>query len=124
MSKKISIADRLKSFGYAINGIRYSIRTQHNILIHIILAIIAITLGFLLKINSFEWIAIIIVIGLVISAEIFNTSIEELVNLVSPHKNEKAGIIKDLAAGAVLILAITAFITGLIIFLPKIIILL
>ena len=124
MSKKFSITDRLKSFGYAINGLRYSIRTQHNILIHIILAIIAITLGFLLKINSFEWIAIIIVIGLVISAEIFNTSIEELVNLVSPHKNEKAGIIKDLAAGAVLILAITAFITGLIIFLPKIIILL
>ncbi len=124
MSKKFSIADRLKSFGYAINGIRYSIRTQHNILIHIILAIIAITLGFLLKINSSEWIAIIIVIGLVISAEIFNTSIEELVNLVSPQKNKKAGIIKDLAAGAVLILAITAFITGLIIFLPKIIILL
>ncbi len=124
MSKKFSIADRLKSFGYAINGIRYSIRTQHNILIHIILAITAIALGFLLKISSSEWIAIIIVIGLVISAEIFNTSIEELVNLVSPHKNEKAGIIKDLAAGAVLILAITAFITGLIIFLPKIIILL
>ena len=66
-------------------------------------------------------VAIIIVIGLVISAEIFNTSIEELVNLVSPQKNEKAGIIKDLAAAAVLILAITALITGLIIFLPKII---
>jgi len=124
MSKKFSITDRLKSFGYAINGLRYSIRTQHNILIHIILAIIAITLGFLLNISNFEWIAIIIIIGLVISAEIFNTSIEELVNLVSPHKNEKAEIIKDLAAGAVLILAITAFITGLIIFLPKIIILL
>ena len=124
MSKKFSITDRLKSFSYAINGLRYSILTQHNILIHIILAIIAIILGFLLKISSFEWVAIIIVIGLVISAEIFNTSIEELVNLVSPQKNEKAGIIKDLAAGAVLILAITAFITGLIIFLPKIIILL
>ena len=121
MSKKFSITNRLKSFGYAISGLAYAISSQHNILIHVILAIIAILLGFLLKISSFEWVAIIIVIGLVISAEIFNTSIEELVNLVSPNKNEKAGIIKDLAAGAVLILAITALLTGLIIFIPKII---
>ena len=121
MLKTFSIADRLKSFFYAFKGIKYAILTQHNFQIHIVLAIIAVLLGFLLKINSFEWISIIIVIAMVLAAEIINTSIEELVNIVSPDRNKKAGIIKDLAAGAVLLLAIAAFITGVIVFLPKII---
>ncbi len=121
MSKKFSIKDRLKSFEYAIAGVKHTLFTQHNILIHITLAITAIVLGFLLKISNIEWVAIIIVIGLVMSAEIFNTAIEELVDFISPQKNKKAGIIKDLAAGAVLVLSIAALITGTIIFLPKII---
>ena len=112
MSKPFSIAERLKSFVYAFKGIKYSVLTQHNFQIHIALAIIAVLLGFLLKITVLEWVSIIIVIGMVLAAEIFNTSIEELVNLVSPERNKKAGITKDLAAGAVLILSITAFITG------------
>jgi diacylglycerol kinase (ATP) len=121
MSKTFSIKDRLKSFGYAAAGLKYMLLTQHNFLIHITLTLIAILLGFLLKITNLEWVAIIIVIGLVMSAEIFNTAIEEIVNIISPHKNEKAGIIKDIAAGAVLVLSIVALTTGIIIFLPKII---
>jgi len=121
MSKKFSATARIKSFKYALNGIKYAVLTQHNFYIHIIIALIAILLGFLLQINNLEWVAIIIVIGLVISAEIFNTAIEELVNLVSPQKNKKAGIVKDLSAGAVLILAVVALLTGIIIFLPKLI---
>lgn len=120
MPKRFSIKDRLKSFVYAFNGIKHTLLTQHNFLIHIALTIVAILLGFLLKISNLEWTAIIIVIGMVMAAEIFNSSIEELVNLISPGKTEKARIIKDLAAGAVLILSIAAFITGTIIFLPKI----
>jgi diacylglycerol kinase (ATP) len=123
MPKGFSMLARLKSFGYAFNGIKYALTTQHNFYIHVTLTIVAIILGFILKISNTEWIAIVIVIGLVISAEIFNTAIEELVNLVSPKKNKKAGIIKDLAAGAVLVLAMAALITGTIIFLPKLIIL-
>ena len=121
MSKIFSIADRLKSFVYAFKGIKYALSTQHNFQIHIVLALIAVLLGFLLKITVAEWISIIIVIGMVLAAEIFNTSIEELVNLASPEINKKAGVIKDLAAAAVLILSIAALITGIIIFLPKII---
>ncbi|MFK5857392.1 MAG: diacylglycerol kinase family protein [Bacteroidota bacterium] len=121
MSHKFSITHRLKSFIYAFYGLRHTLLTQHNFIIHIVLAIAAIVLGFYLNINSMEWVAIIIVIGLVLSAEVFNTAIEELVNLVSPQKNKKAGIIKDVAAGAVLIIAMAALITGIIIFIPKII---
>jgi len=124
MSKKFSITERVRSFGYAINGIKYTLLTQHNFFIHITLTAIAIILGFLLDISKNEWVAIIIVIGLVLSAEVLNTAIEEIVNLISPQKNKKAGIIKDLAAGAVLLLAIASLLTGLIIFLPKIIALL
>ena len=120
MQKKFSISNRLKSFAYAWKGISYSILTQHNFLIHIGFTITAILLGFLLRISDFEWIAIIIIIGIVMSLEILNTAIEELVNLVSPERNKTAGIVKDLAAGAVLISAIAAFIVGVIIFLPKI----
>ena len=121
MSKIFSVADRLKSFVYAFKGIKYVLSTQHNFQIHIVLAIIAVLLGFLLKITEAEWISIIIVIGMVLAAEIFNTSIEELVNLASPEINKKAGVIKDMAAAAVLILSLAALITGIIIFLPKII---
>jgi len=115
-----SISDRFKSFVYAWKGIRFSVLTQHNFLIHIIFTVVAILLCFLLKINYLEWIAIIIVIGMVMSFEILNTAIEELVNLVSPERNKTAGIVKDLAAGSVLVSAIAAFIVGAIIFLPKI----
>ena len=121
MPKKFSITDRLKSFIYAFKGIKYTLFTQQNFLIHVILSVLAILSGYFLKISTLEWISIIIVIGMVLSAEIINTSIEELVNLMSPEKNKTAGVIKDLAAGAVLILAITAFVIGTIIFLPKII---
>ena len=120
MQKIFSIKKRIYSFAFAINGIRYAILSQHNIIIHIILTIVAVIFGFLLKINNLEWISIVIVIGMVMTAELFNTSIEEIVNYISPERNNMAGRIKDLAAGAVLISAIAAFIVGTIIFLPKI----
>ncbi len=120
MSKKFNFIDRIKGFKYAFNGIKFTLFTQHNFLIHLFCAVAAIAMGYYFNINKNEWLAIIIVIGLVLAAEVFNTAIEEIVNMISPQRNKKAGIIKDLAAGAVLILAITALIIGLIIFIPKI----
>ncbi len=119
--KPFSVADRLKSFIYAFNGIKYSLSTQHNFIIHLSLLLIAIILGFVLNISTNEWIAITIVSGMVLSFEVLNTTIEKFVDFIEPNKNKDAGLIKDLAAGAVLITAIAALITGLIIFLPKII---
>jgi diacylglycerol kinase (ATP) len=120
MAKPFSIADRLKSFVHAYNGIKYVLLTQHNFIIHLCLLLIAIILGFYLKINTSEWIAIIIVAGLVLFAEIINTAIEKLVDFIEPNNNKVAGLIKDIAAGAVLVLAMAALITGTLIFLPKI----
>jgi len=119
--KPFTIKNRLKSFVYAFKGIKQVVVSQHNMWIHIVFALLAIALGFMFEINATEWIAIVLSIGLVLTAEIFNTAIESLVDLISPNFNEKAGKIKDIAAAAVLITAITAVIIGMIIFSPHII---
>ena len=75
--------------------------------------------GFLLNLSAEEWIVIAFAIGLVLAAEAINSSIEALADLVSPEYNEAIKRTKDLAAGAVLILAITAAIVGFIVFIPK-----
>lgn len=111
---------RLLSFKYAFNGLALLFRGEPNAWIHLVAAAGVITAGILLKINALEWALVIFAIGLVFSTELFNSAIEEIVNKVSPERNETAGKIKDLAAGAVLMAAITSAIIGLIIFIPKI----
>jgi len=110
---------RLKSFQYAWRGVKLLFR-EPNAKIHLAAAILAITLGFLLKINLIEWAIIIIVIGLVLMAELFNTTIEKLSDRVTTEQDDKIEKIKDMSAGAVLIIAITAAIVGCVIFIPKI----
>lgn len=117
----LSARKRLKSFVYAFNGIRVAICSQHNLWIHIIATFIVILFGILLSLNILEWCLVIFAIGFVIASEIFNTAIEFLVDHISPEYDKKAGLIKDIAAGGVLISAFTAAIIGLVIFLPKII---
>ena len=94
-------------------------RQEHNLWIHTLAAATAIALGFILNISPFEWMALSIVIAGVFASELFNSAIESLVDLCSPEFNKKAGRIKDMAAGAVLIAALGALATGLIIFIPK-----
>ena len=119
MSEKFSIKKRIDSFSYAIKGLKLFFKTQHNSWIHIVATILAVTLGFYLKLNSTEWLAIIFVSGLVFVTEIINTAIEYLTDHVSPQYHEQAGKVKDLAAAAVLFASIIAVITALIVFLPK-----
>lgn len=113
---------RMQSFRYAFHGIKLLVLHEHNAWIHCFAAICVIIAGLLFGLSRLEWIAIAIVIGMVIAAEAVNSSIEALADLVSPEYNEAIKRTKDLAAGAVLILAITAAVIGLLIFLPKIIV--
>ena len=83
--------------------------------------IIVIALGIFMKLNKIEWCIITIAIVMVISAELFNTAIETVVDMVSPQKNPQAKLVKDIAAAAVLVLAIGAAVIGIIIFGPKIV---
>ncbi len=109
-----------RSFGYALKGITTVFKEEFNARVHFLAALVAVTLGVVLKVTWFEWIILILVIGGVFAMELINTSIEGLADLYSREHNPKIKKIKDLAAGAVLVAAITALLIGLVIFLPKI----
>lgn len=111
---------RIKSFQFAFNGIKLLITKEHNAWIHCFAAVCVLIAGALLGLSRMEWVAVVVVIGAVLAAEAVNSSIEALADLVSPEYNEAIKRTKDLAAGAVLIMAIAAAIVGLIIFIPKI----
>lgn len=110
----------LNSFKYAFEGIYLGLKTEQNMKIHVIIMILVIIFGIILNISKIEWIICIILFGLVISLELINTSIENVVDLITQEKNQKAKIAKDVSAGAVLIAAIVSSIIGIIIFVPKI----
>ncbi|MFT5168246.1 MAG: diacylglycerol kinase (ATP) [Saprospiraceae bacterium] len=111
---------RIESFRFAFAGIAHFVKSEPNVIIHLIAAAIAVGMGFFFAITTIEWCLVIFAIGLVLSAEAFNTSIEYLTDLVSPDYHELAGKTKDVAAAAVLLTAIAAATVGLLIFLPKI----
>lgn len=124
MKKVLSIKRLKKSFGYAFKGIDDVISNEPNMKIHVSVAILVVIMAFLLKISMIEWIILVLLIGLVLAAETINTTIENLVDMYTKEYNEKAKVVKDTAAGTVLILAITAAIIGLMILVPKIILVL
>ena len=120
-SNRFKISDRLKSFGFAWKGILCAIREQHHVRIHLAAALLAILLGWITKISPGEWLAVIVMTGMVLTTELLNSAIEGLVDLLSPELRPLAGKVKDLAAGAVLVASIAAAATGLIIFIPGLI---
>lgn len=116
-----SIANFIKSFGYAFKGLRLMFVKQRNFYVHIVAMLIALTAAFYFPLLSSERAIIILVIAIVLAAEIFNTSIEKLTDIVQPEYDEKAGQVKDIAAAAVLVLAIAAVVIAGVIFWPYII---
>jgi diacylglycerol kinase len=116
-----SMKARLRSFTYAFQGWKVLLGNEHNARIHLVAALMAVLAGFFLDISSGEWVIIVLCIGLVLAAESFNSAIEYLCNFVSPQYHELIKKIKDLSALAVLFIALAALISGIIIFLPKII---
>ena len=115
-----SFKKQMKSFTFAWKGILTCAGHEQNIKFHLLAAIAVIVAGFFFHITHIEWMVVMLCIGSVIAAELFNSAIERLVDLVSPERNKIAGEVKDIAAGAVLVTAIAAAIVGLIVFLPYI----
>lgn len=122
--KRFSIVSRIKSTTDAWRGIGIFLRTTHNAWVHIFFSILAVYMGFALRISSLEWVAIVFTIGFVILAETINTAIEIDIDLTSPDFHPYARDTKDVAAGAVLITVAMAGLIGLIIFGPKVLMLL
>lgn len=107
-----------RSFACAGNGFLYALCTQRSMKIHIVAAVAAILLGFVLQIGRLEWIAILLCVAAVFSAECFNTALESLVNLVSPEYHELARHAKDCAAAAVLVFACVSVVVAFVVYLP------
>jgi diacylglycerol kinase len=106
----------LKSFYYALSGIRGSFRGQRNLKVQSAMALLTVGAGFYFSITATEWCIILLIIGLVLGLEMMNTAIEGLVDLVTLEHKPLAGRIKDIAAGAVLLASILAVIIGVIVF--------
>ena len=111
----------IKSFSYAFSGIKFCFKSQLNFRIHSGLTIIVLIFSIVFDISAFEWIAVCFCIAFVITMEMLNTAIEKLCDVVHIEIHPGIKKVKDIAAGAVLIAAFFSLITGIVIFLPKII---
>lgn len=117
---KLENEKKRNTFIYALKGWKRAIKTERNLRFDCIMAILVIIMGIVFKISLTEWMICLILIGIVISAELMNTAIETVVDMYTREKNEMAARAKDIAAGAVLIIAVISAIIGCIIFIPKI----
>ena len=109
---------RLFSFKYAFSGLRHVIVSQRNAWIHTGITAAVVLLAVFLKLSFQNWATLLLAIGLVWTAEIFNTALETLVDLASPQQHPLAKITKDVSAAAVLVSAIVSIAIGLLILLP------
>jgi len=121
-AEQFSIRARARSFKYAFDGLRAIFRRDHNIILHLVATIAVIVLSIWIKVTTAEALVLVFAIGFVWVAELFNTAIEKIMDLISLQKHPQIKFIKDVSAAAVLIASITAAIAGFIIFIPKFII--
>lgn len=121
MSKRHSI---IGSFDYAWDGLKTAIKDEPNFRVHVVVAVFAIILGFWLTLTSTEWLILILVIAAVLVLELINTSLEAMVDIVSPRIRPKAKVAKDVISSAVLIASVAAVVVGILLFGPKLLALL
>lgn len=121
MPKETLLKNRINSIGYAFRGMFLLLRTEASIKIQSVIALWVTVAGFYFNVSILEWIAQLLAIGMVMGMEALNTAIEKLADYIQPVHNRKIGLIKDISAGAVMIVAIIASIVGLIIYVPKLI---
>ena len=112
---------RLFSFKYAFSGLRYVVISQRNAWIHAAITLLVVILAAILNLTLQDWGLLLLAIGLVWTAEIFNTALEALVDLISPQPHPLAKIVKDTSAAAVLVSAIISVTIGLLILLPPLV---
>jgi diacylglycerol kinase len=111
----------LASFGYAFAGLRHTYRTQRNFRIHLVIAILALAAGLLFGLSWLEWALIAVMVVVVLSAEMANTMVEALVDLVTQERHDLAEVAKDVSAGVVLLTAMGSVVVGALVFLPKLV---
>lgn len=112
------LRNRKKAFSFAFAGLREAIKKEIPLKVEVIFGVLVILCGLHFSITKTEWLAVLICIGAVITAEMFNTTIEKICDIVMPEKDDRVRYIKDVSAAAVLITCITTVAIGLIVFIP------
>jgi len=116
--------DRFRfSFRNALIGIKTAYKSQKNLRVHIFIGFFVILFGVFLKVSIVEWLILLLTILVVVITEMFNTALEFTVDLFSTEYSKQAKKAKDVSAAGVLITAFSAILIGIIIFLPKILLL-
>jgi diacylglycerol kinase (ATP) len=113
------ITARMRSFRYAVRGLRAAFQSEHNAWIHAAASTVVIAAGTVVGLSRLEWCLIVVAIMAVWVAELLNTAFEALCNVASPTRHPLVEQAKDIAAGAVLITALGATVTGGLIFGPR-----
>jgi len=108
----------IRSFGYAFEGLAYTIRSQRNMRIHVTIAVLVVILGILARLTPLEWVALSICMALVLVGEMLNTAIESMVDLITPEWHPLAKRAKDIGAGMVLLFALLSVVVGCFVFIP------
>lgn len=120
MPKESFLINRIKSVGFALRGALLLVQTEASIKIQVFIAIVMTIAGFYFDISNTEWILQTLTIAMILGAEGLNTAVEKIADYIQPEFDKKIGFIKDIAAGAVMLVSIAATIVGFIIYLPKI----
>ena len=105
-----------KSIRFAMRGLLAAVKGERNFRIQLCAFAVVVALGFFLRLTTLEWVAVLVCSAMVLGAELFNTAIEAVVDLVSPDFNELAGKAKDVSAAAVWVIALFAAVVGIIVF--------
>jgi diacylglycerol kinase (ATP) len=118
--ESFSLHKRWKSFGFAINGLRLALSSEHNLWVHLFATLLVIIGAIFFHVSPAEALALCLSIWLVWCMELINTAIEKVMDFISTEIHPSLKKIKDIAAAAVLVAAITAIIIGCVVFIPKI----
>ncbi len=121
MPKESFFKNRIKSVGYALKGMFLLLRTEASIKIQFVIALVVTGAGFYFNISNTEWMIQLVAIGMVMGIEGLNTAVEKISDFIQPKNDPKIGFIKDISAGAVMIVSILAGIVGLLIYMPKLV---
>ncbi|MEO6166904.1 MAG: diacylglycerol kinase family protein [Chitinophagales bacterium] len=114
----MNLLKTIRSFGPALLGMKNAFLSENNLRVHLLAAIIAIALGIYFRVHQNDWLWLVAAIGLVVIVEYLNTAIEKLTDIVSPEFDARAGNVKDIAAGAVLMASLIALVIGVIVLWP------
>mgnify|MGYP002852317431 CR=1 FL=1 len=119
--KKRGFGRFIKSFGYSIEGLKYAYRYEQSMLIHVIATICVLAVNIFFHVTAFEWLVTLICIGMVLAAELFNSAIEAVVDMVTLDIHPLAKIAKDCASAGTFVLAMIAAVIGFVIYIPYVI---